>query len=772
MNLLTENRKAIKTLIQQQYLLSVALVSLLLCAQNTWAQEPDSLQTRPKIGLVLSGGGAKGFAHIGVIKVLEEIGITPDIITGTSMGSIMGGLYATGYTADELTEINATADWNHLLNDKVKLQNVAMEEKSESRKYIVITPIKEKKIDLPIGLIEGHNLEGRFSELFWPLTSEENFDSLPIPFHCMAVDVVSGKVIEHRSGDLVRAIRSSMAIPTVFAPVIMDSMLLVDGGVARNFPVQEAIDMGADIIIGVYVGFQEDVEIKDLESMTAVLSRTVALAGIVDAREQFDKVDVLIIPKLEGFNSSDFSNGPAIEKLGEVAAREKLSDLKALVDSLDLKLHRPAKIYQPKKILITGVEVENLKNIDAEYIISRSGIEAGDSLSQSDIKDAIEYMHGSPNLHKLTYSLKKDLENEGYILVFHVTENPRAVVKFAARYDDDLGVGLISNLTLRNIIVPASRFLFTLNISENPEVRIELMKLIGSKQHFFDRFYYSGYRYKLPLYDNGNQLGHYQLNNAEAGYGIHYTPGLNHEIGFDAFFRRSSLKPRPDLQNIYEEAGFGRHRTRDWGYTFLYKVNTTDDLYFPKRGISFKILFTHALSSKSVLEDKMHGDDFEYFVGERNDPFATLQIDHNWYKSFGPITYNFGISGGFNTDDPAISGSFLLGGENFRNRNSYRNFAGFNMAELYTPNFALVKSSLIAEVLSGVYLTGTVNVGNVGNSIEDLYDVTVENPIPEYIWGFCAAVKYDSFIGPIQLMMARNNQDSKSRFQISIGYPF
>jgi NTE family protein len=772
MNLLTKILKAIKKRRRITIWETLALVSFILLVQNTSAQEPETTQPEPKIGLVLSGGGAKGFAHIGVIRVLEEVGITPDIITGTSMGSIMGGLYAYGYSADELTKINASADWGQLLNDKVKLQKVAMEEKSEVRKYIFVTPIKEKKIDLPIGLIEGHNLENRFSELFWPLTSDQNFDSLPIPFHCMAVDLVSGKVIEHRSGDLVKAIRSSMAIPTVFAPVKMDSMLLVDGGVSRNFPVQEAIDMGADIIIGVYVGFQEDVKVEDLESMTAVLSRAVALSGIVDAREQFENVDILIIPKLGDYGSSDFTSGAAIEKLGEEAAREKLGELKTLADSLQLSPHKPTGINRPEKILISSIEVENNRNIEADYILSKSGFEPGDSVSQEDIKESIEYMFGSPNLRKLTYSLKKDEQNEGYILVFHVTENPRALLKFAARFDDNLGVGLISNITLRNVILPSSRFLFTSNISENPEIQVELMKLVGSNQHFFDRIYYKGYRYELPLYNSGDRLGRYQLNNLEFGYGIHYTPGLNHEIGVDAFYRRNTIKPRPDLQNLYDEAGFGKHRTRDWGYSFLYHVNTTDDLYFPKKGINFKILFTHALSSRATLEDVQNGTDFEYFVNERNDPFATLLIDHNWYKSFGTFTYNFGISGGLNTDDPGVTGNFILGGENYRNRNSYHNFAGFDMAEIFTPNFFVVKSNLKIELFNDIYLSGTVNVGNVSDSVEGLYELVVENPITNYIWGYCAGIKYDSFIGPVQLLMAGNNQDSKTRFQISIGYPF
>ena len=739
---------------------------------NVKAQEADSTATKPKIALVLSGGGAKGFAHIGVLKVLEEVGIRPDIITGTSMGSIMGALYAVGYSASELSQINAGANWNHLLTDKETLPKVAMEEKSESWKYIFEIPIREKRIGLPSGLIQGQHLEDRFSELFWPLTDQQDFDSLPIPFHCMSVDVISGKVVEHKSGDLVKSIRASMAIPTIFAPVEMDSMLLVDGGVARNFPVEEALNMGADIVIGVYVGFQEDVTAGDLNSMTAILSRSIALGGIVDARQQFKKVDILITPDLGKFTVGDFSSGPIIEALGEEAARKKYSELKALADSLNLKFKKVPKIEQPKKILVTDIRVSNLQHIDKDYIISKSGIEKGDSISHNDIREAIEYMHGSPELRKLTYSLEKDPDRDAYVLVFHVKENQRAMFKFTPRYDNDLGVGLVTNFTLRNVLFPSSRFLFTVNISENPELTLQVNKMMGRRQHFFHRYFTNLYRYKLPYYNSGEELGQYKVKYFEAGYGIHYTPGLNHELGIEAIVKHNAVKPQPSLRNIYSEADFSRHLTRDFGYRFLYKVNTSNDLYFPKNGIDFKLYFTHTLFSDSNLEGA-NNSEVDYFVTERNGSYATIMVDHNWYQRLGRITtFNFGVSAGVNTDETGTNGVFMLGGERFGSRISYRNFAGFNFAEIYTPNYAIVKSSLDFEVLKGLYLSGTLNVGNVGQSYKDLLDDLTDRSIEHYLWGYNIGLKYDSLIGPIQLLVGDNNQDSQSRFQISVGLPF
>jgi len=725
------------------------------------AQLADTTATRPKIALVLSGGGAKGFAHIGVIKVLEEVGIRPDIITGTSMGSIMGALYAVGYSADELSEINATADWNKLLTDNKVLQNVAMEEKSETRKYLFEIPIKEKKIGLPSGLIEGQHLEDKFSELFWPLSAHENFDSLPIPFHCMSVDVVSGKVVEHRSGDLVQAIRSSMAIPTIFAPVEMDSMLLVDGGV------------GADIVIGVYVGFQENVTADDLSSMTDILSRSIALSGIVDARRQFKHVDILIVPDLGKYGTGDFAAGPIIEQLGEDAARKKYDKLKALADSLNLTFEKVPKIDQPRKILVCDIRVDNLHYVDADYIIAKSGIEKGDSVSYNDIREAIEFIHGSPELRKLSYSLEKNDEKDGYTLVFRVKENQRAMFKLASRYDNDLGPGLITNFTLRNIVFPSSRLLFTLNISENPEFQLELNKLLGNKQRFFHHYFANLYNYKLPIYTSGEELGQYRIRKFETGYGIHYTPGLNHELGVETLFKHSLAKPQADLQSIYPEADFDKYVEKDLAFRFLYRVNTTDDLYFPKKGINLKLLFTHTLLSESKMSGIDNSVDQEYFLDEQSGYFSTIMIEHNWYKQLGKITtFNFGISGGVNTSNPGMNGLFFLGGQQFKNKYTYVNFAGYNFSELHAKNFAIAKSTLDVEILNGLYLTGTLNVGNIGDSYNKLWDTTTDNLITDYLWGYSLGVKYDSFIGPIQLQVADNNQDSKTRFHLSIGFPF
>nr|WP_321487234.1 patatin-like phospholipase family protein [uncultured Draconibacterium sp.] len=750
----------------------VAIVFFLLAAFPVYSQEENKTE-KPKIALVLSGGGAKGLAHIGVLKVLEEAGIRPDIITGTSMGSIMGSLYAVGYTADELSDINKNANWDLLLTDKERLLSVAMDEKDETKKYLFEIPIREKKINLPAGVINGQHLEAYFSELLWPLTEEEDFNQLPVPFHCMSVDMISGKTIEHSSGDLVKSIRASMSIPTVFSPVQMDSMLLVDGGVTRNFPVQEAINMGADIIIGVYVGFQEDVTVDDIRSMTDILQRSIALGGIVDAKEQFSKCDVLIIPDLHNYSAADFVKGQEIQQIGEDAAREKWNEIKTLAEKYNLKSEAVNRISQPEKIRITGIEVTGLDYLSKNFVLSKSGIEIGDMVSTKDVKEAIDFMYGSMHFRKLTYSLKRDWNSEGYILVFHVKERPRAMLKLAPRYDDDLGVGITTNFTLRNMIAPATRMLLSFNIAENPGMESKLNRFIGKNQRLSDYFFMNTYSYKLPFYDDGKRLGNYKRGYFSGGYGLEYLFGLNHQFGGNAFLKYNRFTPRADLQSIYQETDFDFLKSRDWGYQLYYKVNTTDDLYFPKRGIKLNIGFQHILSANSKMSLNTT-EPRDYLIGEINDPYATLTIEHSWYETFArKFTYHFEVGAGFSTENSGANGLYMLGGSQFgTGKLQFKGLTGFNFAEIYAYNYAVAKSSLSWEIASGLYIATKVNVAATSDTYEDLFDHLTSEPFGNNIWGYSFGLKYDSFLGPVQLLVSGNNQDSESRFHFSLGFPF
>ena len=214
---------------------------------NSWAQQQT---VRPKIGLTLSGGGAKGLAHIGILKAIDSAGLKIDYITGTSMGAVLGALYAAGYSGKEIEKICKDMDWDALLSNQIPLHSLSMEEKNQYSRFALDLPFINNKIKLTTGLIQGQELSIRLSELFFHVYNTRDFNDLHIPFKCMATDLETGNLVVLDSGNLVTALRASMAIPSIFTAVNIGDKRLVDGGLVRNFPVKNVKQMGADITIG------------------------------------------------------------------------------------------------------------------------------------------------------------------------------------------------------------------------------------------------------------------------------------------------------------------------------------------------------------------------------------------------------------------------------------------------------------------------------------------------------------------------------------------
>lgn len=269
---------------------------------------PTLTAQRKKVGVVLGGGGAKGVAHIGVLKVLEEAGIPIDYVAGTSMGAIVGGLYAIGYTPEEIDSMVLEQDWAMLLSDRIKRNSLTFPEKENAERYILSLPFGIEKKDRVIqGMIRGQNLMNLFSNLTIGYHDSVDFRNFNIPFACVAVNAVDGKDYVFRKGSLPLAMRASMAIPAVFAPVRLDSMVLIDGGLNDNFPVDVARDMGADIIIGVDLGTSDLKKLENLNNPGDVIGQIIALHGYEKYAHNKEKTDLLFRPNMTPYNAASFS---------------------------------------------------------------------------------------------------------------------------------------------------------------------------------------------------------------------------------------------------------------------------------------------------------------------------------------------------------------------------------------------------------------------------------------------------------------------------------
>lgn len=343
-----------------RYILSI-LMAFMMGLSSVSAQQMG----RPKIGVVLSGGGAKGAAHVQVLKVMEELGIPVDVIVGTSMGSIVGGLYAMGYNADQLDSIIRTQDWTMLLSNSRPRREQHLYSKASSDRFLLNIRFKNRPADLKRtgGLLNGENVERLLSDLTTGFHDSIDFNKdLKIPFACVASDVVTGNEFDMHSGVLAECMRASMSIPGVFAPVHKNGMVLVDGGMSNNFPVDLARQMGADYVVGVNVG-DESLKEDELNYLPNILSQIVDLACRKKLQENIDNTDVFIKVDITGYSAASFSR-EAIDTLlhrGRVAAESKLDDLKALRSKIGLDT---TPIVRPRLQVVSAPAERNILKME------------------------------------------------------------------------------------------------------------------------------------------------------------------------------------------------------------------------------------------------------------------------------------------------------------------------------------------------------------------------------------------------------------------------
>ncbi len=481
----------------------------LLCPLYLFSQ-PDGLPNAnaPKVGLVLSGGGAKGLAHIGVIKVMEELGIRPDFITGTSMGSIVGGLYAAGYSAKELETLVSELDWSVILSDQTQLPNVVLEEKQFYANELLEVPIgKGFKFSFPEAIIQGQQLELELKELTLPVYHINNFDDLHIPFRCIAADIKNAQKVVLSGGDLATAMRASMAIPAFFAPVVMDSMILIDGGVTNNFPVDEIIDLGATVIIGVNVA---DLNPDD-EYLLTPLGQAFE-AAMMASNQQFarqrDLCDLFLDIEMDDYSAADFSAADSIMAIGEALARKELNQFKNLIQAYDLELELPngsSRIPEIQAIRIDSIQVSGNKTFTTKEILGSLNLLEGDYVNTVLLDSSIQRLIGTTWYDKVGYSVSRVEEKN--VLDLRVKEKSQAFLKLALLFDNYHKAGVSFNLTARNLFWGRSSFQFLAKISDNYEFDLGYRQYLNSSQNVLLNMSASFHRENLTFFWNGVNLG-------------------------------------------------------------------------------------------------------------------------------------------------------------------------------------------------------------------------------------------------------------------------
>ncbi len=402
---------------------ALAVAALLPVAAHAQADSKDSVGAtppvtgRPKVALVLSGGGARGFAHIGVLRVLEELKVPVDIITGTSMGSIVGGLYATGYTSAQLESVVRDTDWLGIFDTRAPRADLDWRRKEDDYKNLsnFELGIVDGNLTLPRGLVGTQRLEFFLRSLSGPSKRVRNLDQLPVPYAAIGTDLENGRrVVLQKDVSLSTAMRASMSVPGAFPPVEVNGRLLVDGGIVDNLPVDAARAMGADIVIAVNVGtpLLKRSEINDVVGVAAQLTLILGLETIERSIASLKPSDILISPKLDGLGSSDFADGEKIIAAGEAAAREVAARLAALGIGADAFAQREAQrtrlVREDGPVTIDDVRVARTRAVSPAVIEAQAQELKGRAVAPRDIGPTLDRIYSSGDYEAVSYSLIDD----------------------------------------------------------------------------------------------------------------------------------------------------------------------------------------------------------------------------------------------------------------------------------------------------------------------------------------------------------------------------
>lgn len=569
-------------------------------------------EERPKVGLVLCGGGAKGTAHIGVLKVLEKAGIPIDYIAGTSMGSIIGGLYSIGYTADQLDSIVRGIDWNFLLSDKKRREAQNMQERNRAEKYIVSRSFgkKLKNETLGGGLIRGNNIQNVFSALTIGYHDSIDFAKLPIPFACVAQDIVTGKEVVLKSGVLATAMRASMAVPGAFYPIRKNGMVLIDGGMVNNYPVDVVRAMGADIVIGVDVqnSLKNDSTLKNAGD---ILGQIVSLMGKEKYNENIRNTDVYIPVDVEGYGATSFTPN-AIDSLiknGQKAAEREWITLRAIslkensyrfptlsADTLVAQPvgERPRRNISPEQLIaISRIVIPNMSPKEERWIMKRCGLQENSYVRFRQIQKAMDLLCSRFNYEWVSFRLLKQSDEGFYLLEFIPEQKQMTEINLGARFDSEELASILLNLTANLKGKRPSSLYLTARLGKRYMGEVGYSWRINPKEIFeanlLYRFRYNdinvhrqGKRFYNATYRHHAMEAFFSTSNS---HDLRFTAGLRCEF-FDYSNFLSDINPSEYAHISQAE------NERLISYFGELQVNTWDDAYFPTRGLQMFTSYT------------------------------------------------------------------------------------------------------------------------------------------------------------------------------------
>lgn len=723
-------------------------------ALHTLAQE----KLRPRVGLTLSGGGAKGLAHIGILKAIDSAGLRIDYITGTSMGGIVGALYAVGYSGNDIEKIARDIDWDQLFGNQISLRTLSMEEKEQYSRFAIELPYVNNKIKLQTGVIKGQELSMKFSELFFHVSDIRNFNQFRIPFKCMATDLETGNLVVLDTGNITTALRATMAIPSIFSAVSIGDKKLVDGGVVRNFPVKNVKEMGADIVIGSNVSMGLSAKEK-ISNPIDVILQMAFFKEAGDFKEEQPLTNYYIYQPMEKYNMGSFSSTDIILDEGIETGKTWYPVFKKLADSINaISAALPPKPDPISNhiVFITGYKVTGLKKTSAIFLAHLMNFDDHKNYTAAQINKSIRRAYGSRYYSNITYTLDHSSPDTAKI-IFNVEENPGTHLKAGLYYTRFRGINVNLNLTSRDLFIPNSRSMVSLSLGESIQLEAEHLQYLGRIKNVA---FQTGFRLdnqEINSYTDFKADGSYKQNYSQLYLNFQNSGNNKVTAGIGTAFEYIHFGPA--IRSASEVKG---NFTNFKSYVFL-KYNSLNQIFYPTKGLKMTMELAHVYDQRPKITQLQNGvpvtNNFNF------DNYSRLYFDGSLFTALGK-KFNFftGLQAGVKFSNQANQlNDFLIGGLNGNFRNQIK-FAGLQEASVSSPSVLALQLGLRYNPINNVYLIGRVN-----GLVQDFVMGTNKST---GLTGYALTFAYRTPIGPLELSAMYSDQSKKLQSYVLFGITF
>ncbi|MFI8376648.1 patatin-like phospholipase family protein [Pseudomonas helleri] len=718
---------------------------LCLCPMALFAVE----KPQPKIGLVLSGGAARGLAHVGVLKALEEQGIRVDAIAGTSMGAVIGGLYASGYKIDELEKLALDIDWQEALSDDPPREDIPFRRKQDDRDFLVRQKLSfrdDGSLGLPLGVIQGQNLSLLLESLLAHSSDIRDFDKLPIPFRAVATDIVNGDKVVFRKGHLPQVIRASMSIPAVFAPVEINGQLLVDGGMVDNIPVDVAREMGVDRVIVVDIGTPLRPR-KQLTTVFDILNQSTTLMTRSNSEVQLASLtpdDILIQPALSAIGATDFGRSQDIISAGYRATQAlapRLADLRHPAD-VQLDIARTAEERTP---VITAVKIENDSKIDDAVIRYYIRQPVGEPLDLARLQRDMGTLYGLDYFDQVQYRVVHKGKERTLVISARAKRSGTDFLRLGLNLSDDMrgdsAFNLGASYRVNGINRLGAEWLTRVQIGDKQELYSEFYQPLDVGSRYFVAPYINAQSQNVESILDNDPIAEYRLERYGFGLNLGRQIGNSGEIrlGIGEAWGKADVRIGDhDLPSTSFNEGF---------YDIKYSFDSLDNVYFPHSGYDIGL---------SVRQ-------FDPALGS-DDRYRQWEFHLDKALSYGPDTWILGGRYGRTLDKAeVVTSSFLLGGA--------RQLSGFRQDAISGQNISLMRAVYYRRLTPRSYLPFDFPL-YAGASLERGRAWNNDNDFDSgYINAASIFIGFDTPLGPLNFSYGFNDDDQKALY-LNLGQTF